>query len=270
MGRRSTFDPTGHRLRTRWSADGGGGRGGEEAYSNPVDALQEYVEVPLLGANETAFRPSVEEIRAADDAFRRLPVDAVTGVVDAQDLPATSVPEVCFIGSSNVGKSSLIKALVNERKGVKIWISKTPGRTTTLNFYHFGKLLSLVDMPGYGENMPENYVQSVENYLRTRKNLVRTFLLIDGAAGITDVDKIGIEMMEEFGKPYVTIMTKIDKASHHQVLRNLLGVKQYRNDKMPSAFEQVFLVSAHRGYGIALLQAFIMYVTGNANVSPRI
>lgn len=243
-------------LSARWCVD--------NIYGNPASELQELLQIPLFSANETAFNPSEREIFEADASFKRLDVtQTLRKIVDADQLPVTNVPEVCFVGQSNVGKSSLIKALFGRSEKVKIVVSKTPGRTTSLNLYQLGKKLTLVDMPGYGENMPEHYVQSVENYVKTRKNLVRTFLLLDGSAGLTPVDKIGIEMMEEFGKSYVVIVTKIDRGTHHTILRNLMNIQRYRDDKMLRALPQMFLLSSQQGSGLPLLRSFVMYVTGN-------
>ncbi|KAB1283446.1 GTP-binding protein 8 [Camelus dromedarius] len=77
------------------------------------------------------------------------------------------------------------------------------GHTKKMNFFKVGKYFTLVDMPGYGYRAPEDFVKMVETYLKERKNLMRTFLLVDSVVGIQKMDNIAIEMCEEFALPYV-------------------------------------------------------------------
>nr|KAF6477622.1 putative GTP binding protein 8 (putative) [Molossus molossus] len=170
---------------------------------------------------------------------------------------------VCFIGRSNVGKSSLIKALFSLAPEVEVRVSKNPGHTKKMNFFKVGKFFTLVDMPGYGYRAPEDFVDMVETYLKERKNLMRTFLLVDSVVGIQKADDIAIEMCEEFALPYVMVLTKIDKSSKGHLLKQVLQIQKFVDTKTQGCFPQLFPVSAVTYSGIHLLRCFIAYITGN-------
>ncbi|NWS76276.1 GTPB8 protein, partial [Crotophaga sulcirostris] len=171
--------------------------------------------------------------------------------------------QVCFIGRSNVGKSSLIRALFSLSPEVEVRVSKTPGHTKKMNFFKVGKYFTLVDMPGYGYHAPQDFVEMVEAYLQERRNLKRTFLLVDGVVGLQKADHIGIEMLEEFGIPYVMVLTKIDRASRGLLLKNVLKIQEFVKEKTQGCFPQLFLVSSLEFSGVHLLRCFIAHVTGN-------
>ncbi|KAB1283447.1 GTP-binding protein 8 [Camelus dromedarius] len=139
------------------------------------------------------FDPSLEDIAKSDGVFTATVRNRIEYLSSA----------VCFIGRSNVGKSSLIKALFSLAPEVEVRVSKKPGHTKKMNFFKVGKYFTLVDMPGYGYRAPEDFVKMVETYLKERKNLMRTFLLVDSVVGIQKMDNIAIEMCEEFALPYV-------------------------------------------------------------------
>ncbi|NXA47249.1 GTPB8 protein, partial [Nothocercus julius] len=173
----------------------------------------------------------------------------------------------CFVGRSNVGKSSLIRALFSlSPDGVEVRVSKTPGHTKKMNFFNVGKYFTLVDMPGYGYRAPQDFVEMVEAYLQGRPNLKRTFLLVDGVVGLQKTDHIGIEMLEEFGIPYVLVLTKIDRASKGVLLKNVLEIQEFVKEKTQGCFPQLFLVSSLKYSGVHLLRCFIAHVTGNLPV----
>ncbi|GIX84340.1 GTP-binding protein 8 [Caerostris extrusa] len=119
-------------------------------------------------------------------------------------------------------------------------------------------------MPGYGFRHPESFLKAVEGYLKTRKSLKITFLLVDGKVGFQKWDEVALDMLEEFNIPYGLVMTKIDKAIPSQRLRNMLYLQQIR-DKYTSVncFSQPFMVSSITGEGIAYFQAYIAHITGN-------
>lgn len=235
--------------------------------SNPIMDLQPYISIPIVPEGDMVFQPTEEEVTAGTQLFIPKPkhdIRFIKSVVDLEKLPYYKVPEVAFLGVSNVGKSSLIQAMFSKAIDAfnKVSVSKKPGHTRTLRFFQVGNSFSLVDMPGYGENMPHHYVSSVESYLQTRKKLVRSFLLINGETGIHEHDEIGIKMMEEFGIPYILVMTKIDKVSKSVLLKNLLSLMEYRKKKTHYCLAQPFMVSSVEGTGVALLQCYIAYVTG--------
>ncbi|XP_057552506.1 GTP-binding protein 8 isoform X3 [Hippopotamus amphibius kiboko] len=191
------------------------------------------------------FDPSLEDIGRAETIFTaaaRNRIEYVSSAVRLDHAPDLRRPEVCFIGRSNVGKSSLIKALFSLAPEVEVRVSKTPGHTKKMNFFKVGKYFTLVDMPGYGYRAPEDFVDMVETYLKERKNLMRTFLLVDSVVGIQKTDNIAIEMCEEFALPYVMVLTKIDKSSKGQLIKQVLQIQKFVDTKTQGCFPQLFPV----------------------------
>ncbi|XP_068815550.1 GTP-binding protein 8 [Struthio camelus] len=154
-----------------------------------------------------------------------------------------------------------------------------------MNFFNVGKYFTLVDMPGYGYCAPQDFVEMVEAYLQERHTLKRTFLLVDGVVGLQKTDHIAIEMLEEFGIPYVAsskiiffsqsflfeptqlVLTKIDRASRGLLLKNVLEIQEFVKEKTQGCFPQLFLVSSLEFSGVHLLRCFIAHVTGNLPVA---
>ena len=131
-------------------------------------------------------------------------------------LPEPTVPEIAFAGRSNVGKSSLINALVNRNNLARA--SNTPGRTQELNFFDVGDpaVFRIVDMPGYGyAKAPIKTVQQwrylINDYLRGRVVLKRVFVLIDSRHGIKEVDHDIMSMLDNAAISYRIVLTKTDK-----------------------------------------------------------
>ncbi|XP_015730955.1 GTP-binding protein 8 [Coturnix japonica] len=221
------------------------------------------------GAEEAAFnlfQPGLNALQRAEVLFtsgRGHNIDYVSSAVRMEHAPQPALPEVCFIGRSNVGKSSLIRALFSLAPDVEVRVSKTPGHTKKMNFFNIGKYFTSVDMPGYGYRAPEDFVDMVEAYLQERRNLKRTFLLVDAVVGIQSTDLIAVEMLEEFGIPYVMVLTKIDRASRGLLLKNVLGIQEFVKEKTQGCFPQLFLVSSVEFSGVHLLRCFVAHVTGN-------
>uniref|UniRef100_A0A2K5HJL5 GTP-binding protein 8 n=1 Tax=Colobus angolensis palliatus TaxID=336983 RepID=A0A2K5HJL5_COLAP len=142
-------------------------------------------------------------------------------------------------------------------------LPRPEGHTKKMNFFKVGKHFTVVDMPGYGYRAPEDFVDMVETYLKERRNLKRTFLLVDSVVGIQKTDTIAIEMCEEFALPYVIVLTKIDKSSKGHLLKQVLQIQKFVNTKTQGCFPQLFPVSAVTFSGIHLLRCFIASVTGN-------
>uniref|UniRef100_A0A3Q2IBB3 GTP-binding protein 8 n=1 Tax=Equus caballus TaxID=9796 RepID=A0A3Q2IBB3_HORSE len=191
------------------------------------------------------FDPSLEDIARAESIFTATAQNRIEYLSSAERLdhaPALPRPEVCFIGRSNVGKSSLIKALFSLAPDVEVRVSKKPGHTKKMNFFKVGKYFTLVDMPGYGYRAPEDFVDMVETYLKERKNLMRTFLLVDSVVGIQKTDNIAVEMCEEFALPYVMVLTKIDKSSKGHLLKQVLQIQKFVDTKTQGCFPQLFPV----------------------------
>ncbi|KAF3930893.1 hypothetical protein ABW19_dt0205802 [Dactylella cylindrospora] len=125
-------------------------------------------------------------------------------------MPDGAVPEVAFLGRSNVGKSSILNALMNH-KGLARTSSK-PGRTRKMNAFSVGDArLTLLDMPGYGHGSRKSWGLEIMDYLRARKQFRRAFLLIDPIHGVKDLDIMILEAFAEMGVPYQVVLSKTDK-----------------------------------------------------------
>jgi GTP-binding protein len=141
----------------------------------------------------------------------------IAGAPSPAALPPEGLPEIAFVGRSNVGKSSLVNALTGRRTLARI--SNTPGRTRQINFFDLGSRLMLVDLPGYGyAEAPKSAVKSwtslVRYYLRTRAALRRVCLLIDSRHGIKEPDRPLMRMLDDAGVSYQIVLTKADKAGN--------------------------------------------------------
>lgn len=147
-----------------------------------------------------------------------LPLRFVTSASRHDTLPETGA-EIAFIGRSNVGKSSLINALANQKQLAKV--SKTPGRTQLINLFALDDERTVVDLPGYGfANAPKamraSWGAMIEDYLREREALTRILLLVDGEIGPTKLDVTMIEWLDHFDLPFAVIATKQDKVKSSQ------------------------------------------------------
>lgn len=232
----------------------------------PFSELEAYLDRSMDRTQFQLFDPSLEDMIEAEKLFHSSPSHKIDYYISAERMehaPDLKQPEVCFIGRSNVGKSSLIKALFSLTPEVEVRVSKTPGHTKKMNFFRVSKAFTIVDMPGYGHKAPRDFVDMVEPYLYTRKNLVRTFLLVDGSVGLQKADLIALEMCEETGCPYVMVVTKIDKCGSGTLLTNLLNLQDVVKTETTSCFPQPFLISSLQFGGIYLLRCFIAHVTGS-------
>ncbi|MBM3573295.1 MAG: YihA family ribosome biogenesis GTP-binding protein, partial [Alphaproteobacteria bacterium] len=157
------------------------------------------------------------EDAAAIEAGRLLfarPCRFVAGVADAESLPPLGPNEAAFAGRSNVGKSSLVNALTDQKALARA--SHTPGRTRQLNFFDLDGRLALVDLPGYGhaaasKSAIKQWTGLVIDYLKGRANLRRVLLLIDGRHGIKPIDQSIMTLMDEAAVSYQIVLTKIDE-----------------------------------------------------------
>ncbi|XP_056415749.1 GTP-binding protein 8 isoform X2 [Hyla sarda] len=232
----------------------------------PVKDMEKLLSSDVDKTNFRLFDPTLEEIAEAERLFRpagKHVIDYFTSAVRLDHAPELQQPEVCFIGRSNVGKSSLIKALFALVPGIEVRISKTPGHTKKMNFFKVGKAFTLVDMPGYGYKAPEDFMEMVEGYVQERRNLKRTFLLVDGSIGIQKADLIAVEMCEESGIPYVIVMTKMDRSRPAVLLTQFVQIQDFIKSQTLGCFPQPFVVSSLHFSGIHLLRCFIAQVTGN-------
>ncbi|MHA1550171.1 MAG: ribosome biogenesis GTP-binding protein YihA/YsxC [Alphaproteobacteria bacterium] len=169
-----------------------------------------------------------------------------------EQLPPEKLPEIAFVGRSNVGKSSLINALTQTKKLAKT--SSTPGRTQSLNFFNWDQRITIVDLPGYGfAKAPKKLARSwqglMKDYLRGRIALKRVFLLIDSRHGVKKVDEEMMEMLDECAVTYQLILTKIDKISMAKATKLLEETKE-KYKKHPALFPIFLATSAEKGTGM--------------------
>lgn len=153
-----------------------------------------------------------------------------------QQLPPASVPEVCFVGRSNVGKSSAINVLTNQKR--LAFSSKTPGRTRLINMFGIPDPTApeqvmgfLVDLPGYGyasvaQDTQEAWADTLGNYLRQRSCLRGIVLLIDIRRGLTTLDKRLADWIAPTGIPVLVLLTKADKLPYGQRIKAIASIKQ--------------------------------------------
>lgn len=195
--------------------------------------------------------------QAAKSLFKS-PCTFVAGVPNIALIRQFPFPEVAFWGRSNVGKSSLLNALV----GTTIArTSNTPGRTQQLNFFNLGDKLILVDMPGYGfANVPlklkREWEDLISTYLNQRDQLKCVFLLIDARHGFLKNDIEIMQYLDEIGCTYQILVTKADKISlsAHSHLKRAMEEALINH---PAARPEVILTSAERKQGIYELQQYI-------------
>lgn len=138
----------------------------------------------------------------------------IIGAASPEQFPAASLPEIAFLGRSNVGKSSLLNCLAG-KKGLA-YTSATPGRTQSINFYRVDGSFHFVDLPGYGYAKVPREVQAkwqtlIESYLLSRRTLEMCFLLLDARRGWMEKDLELRRWLELHNRRYLTIATKIDK-----------------------------------------------------------
>jgi GTP-binding protein len=181
----------------------------------------------------------------------------VAGAAKLEQIPASGLPEVAFAGRSNVGKSSLINALVGRKTLAKV--SDTPGRTRQLNFFDLAGRLMLADLPGYGyarasKAQVANWTRLVELYLVGRAPLRRALVLIDARHGLKDIDRRVMTMLDKAAVSYQAVLTKTDQLGPTQLAERLKDVASELLEH-PAAHPEVMPTSAEKGAGIAELRA---------------
>ncbi len=201
---------------------------------------------------------TAQQLAEAEAQFMR-PISFMLSVARLEQLPDDVYDEVAFAGRSNVGKSSLINALFNQKKLAKT--SSTPGRTQQLNFFNFDNKLYLVDLPGYGyAKAPEKLVKQwqavLKTYLRGRPNLRRVFVLIDSRHGIKKEDLEIMKMLDEAAVSYQIILTKADKISATELNKTLTKTSQ-ELEKHAAALPDIIATSSEKKTGLEALKAEI-------------
>ena len=178
---------------------------------------------------------------------------------DLAGLPPMAAPEVCFGGRSNVGKSTLLNALLGRRQLART--SSTPGRTQLLHFYALGDALMLVDLPGYGyarasRSKVRQWTRLVRDYLRGRANLRRMFLLVDSRRGLGARDRDVMRDLDGAAVAYQVVLTKIDELKEPE-----LSLRQRETEaelaSHPAALPGLLVTSATSGLGIDAMRTVL-------------
>ena len=159
--------------------------------------------------------------------IKKVSLETVCGVTST--LPENQLPEVAFAGKSNVGKSSLINALMNRKSLART--SGQPGKTQTINFYNLNDQIYLVDLPGYGyaktaKRERELWGEMIERYLHTSDVLRAVFLLVDIRHAPSENDRQMFDWMKYMGFDPVVIATKLDKIKRSQVNRQIRVIRE--------------------------------------------
>ena len=162
--------------------------------------------------------------------IKNVSLDIVCGITSK--LPENDRPEIAFAGKSNVGKSSLINALMNRKSLART--SSQPGKTQTINFYNVNDAMYLVDLPGYGyakvsKSAQEQWGKLIERYLHQSKMLKAVFLLIDIRHEPSNNDKMMYDWIVNNGYNPIIIATKLDKLKRSQVQKHVKMIKQGLN-----------------------------------------
>ena len=159
--------------------------------------------------------------------IKNVNLEIVCGITSK--LPDNTLPEIAFAGKSNVGKSSLINALMNRKSYARI--SAKPGKTQTINFYNINEAVYLVDLPGYGyakvsEQEKIQWGQLIERYLHGSKQLKAVFLLIDIRHDPSANDKMMYDWIVAQGYNPIIIATKLDKIKRSQIQKQVKAIKE--------------------------------------------
>ncbi|SFV38204.1 ribosome biogenesis GTP-binding protein YihA/YsxC [Hyphomicrobium facile] len=202
---------------------------------------------------------SADEIEKGRRLFTRAWTFA-RGTPDLDHLPPDDRPEIAFAGRSNVGKSSLINALVGQLRLARA--SNTPGRTQELNFFTDPERdLFLVDMPGYGfAEAPKEKVAAwnkvIRAYLAGRRTLLRVFLLIDARHGLKPPDDEILDLLDGAAVSYQVVLTKADKIKPTD-LEKVMERTLKALAKHPAAFPAIIATSSEKGLGFEELRGTI-------------
>ena len=178
---------------------------------------------------------------------------------DYRLCPKNNLPEYAFIGRSNVGKSSLINAIVNNKKLAKT--SSTPGKTQLINHFIINDQWYLVDLPGYGyaktsKSQRAIFHEMISNYLLNRSSMIALFVLIDSRHKLQKIDNEFMIFLAENQIPFIIVFTKIDKLGKNIIKKN---IENFKKEMLKNWEEipEVFLSSSESRLGIKEITSYI-------------
>lgn len=160
----------------------------------------------------------------------------IKGIRGTDDITHDGVPQIAFVGRSNVGKSSLINALIGKPLAI---VGKKPGKTTEINYFLINNEFYLADLPGYG------YAQATPKEREKLKKLIIWFLtasearprkivlVIDSKVGVTKFDEQMIEILNEHKHPFMIVANKVDKISQGEIVKQLASIRAHGVDVVP-------------------------------------
>jgi GTP-binding protein len=188
-----------------------------------------------------------------------LSCDFLLAAADPAQFPNSNLPEVAFIGRSNVGKSSLINAVTGRKKLARA--SNTPGRTQQIVFFDLGQRLMLVDLPGYGHaeaprEEKDRWNELVQLYMRQRRTLKCVCLLIDGRHGAKANDVEMMNVLDRAAVVYKVVLTKMDQVKVSERDKRLQEVTAVMA-RHPAALNGVLQTSAEDKFGVDVLREYL-------------
>ncbi len=183
----------------------------------------------------------------------------MAGAARLEQIPPDTLFEVAFAGRSNVGKSSLLNALLNRKSLARV--SSSPGCTRQVNFFNLCNRMLLVDMPGYGyaktsKQDAKNWGALISGYLSGRVSLRRVFLLIDARRGVQEIDLGIMKILNEAAVSFQIVLTKVDELSPDEQ-NSALSQAEKIATKQPAAMQQVLLTSSETKTGLDTLKEII-------------
>ena len=187
---------------------------------------------------------------------------------EINEMPNQNLPECCFIGRSNVGKSSIINAITKSKKLAKT--SKTPGRTQSANLFEINNKINIIDLPGYGYakismSMRDQLSYLIEDYIIKRQNLIKIYVLVDCWVGIKDIDIDIFDIIVNSNKLFSIILTKVDKCSKNFINEQKESLFSLMNN-YPNNFNNIYISSNKQNIGITDIQKDIFNLSKNYEI----